>query len=285
MPHSKGRRGTAGTLDSIRPSMTRKSCSSLPGLIGRIPYRLALAGGWIDQPFVSRLNPQPPGSMVVVAVEPTFRFMDRAGIATGTRVVATRLWRGRLPRRKPELLVRELYAAENRGKAEPSGSQDMIGLVYPGINRLDYDFAANGGVFPSHIESLRSRRIARWLEGVIHVLPVAPRPAGYGPLGEKHLDPEWVARLGQTGQDCFDAIRRQDVEALGASLNECMVCWEKLLPHTVRHRTIKLDLKALLRAYQSRYPGAMYSGCGGGYLFVVSREPVPGAFPVKVRLG
>jgi hypothetical protein len=28
----------------------------------------------------------------------------------------------------------------------------------------------------------------------------------------------------------------------------------------------------------------MYSGCGGGYLLVVSKEPVPGAFTVKVRL-
>jgi len=62
------------------------------------------------------------------------------------------------------------------------------------------------------------------------------------------------------------------------------VCWEKLLPHTVRHPTIKVDLKALLRAYQSRHPGAMYSGCGGGYLFVVSREPVSGAFKVTVRV-
>ncbi len=260
------------------------STRSLNTVIGRIPYRVALAGGWIDQPFVSRLNPRPPGSMVVAAIEPTFRFMDRSGIATGTREVATRLWRGRLPRREPERLVRELYEAENRGKAEPSGSQDMIGLVYPGINRLDYDFTANGGVFPSHIESIRNRRVARWLEGVLHVLPVAPRPEGYSPLGEKHLDPKWIARLGRSGRDCFDAIRRQDLDALGASLNACMVCWEKLLPHTVRHPTIKLDLKALLRAYQSRYPGAMYSGCGGGYLFVVSRDPVPGAFHVEVRL-
>jgi hypothetical protein len=58
-------------------------------VIGKIPYRLALAGGWIDQPFVSRLNPSPPGSMVVVALEPIFRFMDR-GMGTSTRNVAMR---------------------------------------------------------------------------------------------------------------------------------------------------------------------------------------------------
>ena len=66
-------------------------------VIGSIPYRLALAGGWIDQPFVSRHNPKPPGSMVVVSLEPAFRFMDRSGLATGTRAVATKLWQGKLP--------------------------------------------------------------------------------------------------------------------------------------------------------------------------------------------
>jgi hypothetical protein len=253
-------------------------------VISGIPYRLALAGGWIDQPFVSRHNPEPPGSMVVVGLEPAFRFMDRSGLATGTRAVATKLWRGKLPMRPPAELVRELYKRENQGRAEPSGSQDMVGLIYPGISRLDYDFAANGGVFPVHIESLNDPRTARWLERVIQVLPVAPRPEGYNPLGRKHLDPKWIARLGQTGKDCFEAIRRRDLRGLGASLNECMTCWEKLLPHTVRHPRLTVDLPALLRVYQSRYAGAMFSGCGGGYLFVVSEEPVPGAFSVRVRL-
>jgi len=210
--------------------------------------------------------------------------MDRAGIASGTRAVAMKLWKGKLPNRSPAELVRELYVAENKGRAEPSGSQDMIGLIYPGINRLDYDFAANGGVFPTHIESLNASRAARWLEKVLHVLPIEPRPEGYNPLGRKNLDPKWIARLGQTGKDCFDAIRRMNTNALGASMNDCMLCWENILPHTVVHSTIKVDLKAILRAYQKNYPGAMYSGCGGGYLFVVSNEPVPGAFKVNIRI-
>jgi hypothetical protein len=57
-----------------------------------------------------------------------------------------------------------------------------------------------------------------------------------------------------------------------------------LLPQTVRHPALTVDLPALLRAYQSAYPGAMYSGCGGGYLFVVSKKPVPGAFKIRIRL-
>lgn len=257
---------------------------SLARLLGAIPNRLQLAGGWIDQPFVSQHNPRPPGAMVVVQIEPDFRPMERSGIASGTRAIAARLWGGKLPRRPPDELVRELYEEENRGKAEPSGSQDMIGLVYPGINRLDYDFAANGGVFPVHIESMNSPRVARWLGRVLHLLPVEPRPEGYSPLGVKHLDPRWVARLGQSGHDCFDAIRRMDVRALGRSLNLNMRCWETLLPHVVRHPLIRVELMPLLQAYQRRYPGAMYSGCGGGYLIVASEEKVPGSLQVTVRV-
>jgi hypothetical protein len=252
-------------------------------VISSIPYRLALAGGWIDQPFISQLNPDATGSMVVVGLQPSFHFMQRSGIATGTRDCAIKLWDGQLPARPPVELVRELYAAENAGRADPSGSQDMIGLIHPGINRLDYDFAHEGGIFPTHIETLRDACVVAWLENVLQLLPVAPRPAGYSPLGEKNLDPKWIARLGQTGKDCFDAIRQMDIRALGASMTECMACWETLLPHTVRHHTLTVDLIGLARVYQSRHPGAMYSGCGGGYLIVASEESVPGAFKIQVR--
>lgn len=262
--------------------MSKHVASRITRVIGRFPYRMALAGGWIDQPFVSRLNPTPPGSMVVVGLEPNSLFMDRCGMATGTRKVALALW-GRLPRGNPGRLVEALYKAENEGKAEPSGSQDMIGLLYPGVNRLDYDTAHAGGRFPCHIESNNDPAVARWLECVVQVLPVCPRPEGYNPLGVKRLDPKWVQRLGQSGKDCFDAIVSRDVRALGASMNACMRCWERLLPHVVRHPTLTVDLMELLRHYQSRYPGAMYSGCGGGYLYVASDEPIPGAFAVQVR--
>jgi hypothetical protein len=266
------------------PPVKSKTPSFVAELLGSIPSRLQLAGGWIDQPLVSERNPKPPGSMVVVQIEPNFRPMDRCGLANSTRIIALRIWNGKLPDRSPEDLVRELYEVENKGKAEPSGSQDMIGLVYPGVNRLDYDFKINGGVFPSHIESCDSPRVARWLDKVLHLIPVEQRPDGYSPLGIKNLDPKWVARLGKSGKDCYDAIVKMDTKALGASLNLNMKCWETLLPHVVRHPLIRLDLMALLKAYQRQYPGAMYSGCGGGYLIVASDEPVPGAFKINVRV-
>jgi hypothetical protein len=253
-------------------------------MIGQIPYRMAFAGGWIDQPFLSRHNPTPPGSMVVVAIQPTTRFMDRSGMGTSTRDVAMKLWDGRIPDRDPAELIRELYWAENEGQTAPSGSQDMAGILYPGVSRLDYDYEYEGGYFPIHVESNTDPAVASWLNKVIHMVPIAQRPLGYDPLEIKNLDPEWISRLGQTGKECFDAIVARDAVALGNSMNECMTCWETILPGTVRHSTISIDLDGILKSYQQHYIGAMYSGCGGGYIYVVSEEPVPGSIKIKVKI-
>jgi len=253
-------------------------------IIGKMPYRMAFAGGWIDQPFLSKHNPSPPGSMVVVAIEPTCQFMNRCGMGTSTRVIAEELWPDGLPDGDPATAVRLLYDAENASQPEPSGAQDMAGLIYPGVNRLDFDYDFEGGYFPVHVESNTNPDVARWLEQVIYMVPIAQRPPGYFPLGIKNLDPTWIERLSQTGKDCFDAIVAKDALALGASMNDCMTCWETILPHVVRHPTITTDLMGILSYYQARYPGAMYSGCGGGYIYVVSDEPVPGGFQVTVRI-
>jgi len=256
----------------------------LDRVISNIPYRLALAGGWIDQPFVSRFDPRPPGSMVVVSVEPVNHYMDRCGIATSTRKVAIQRWGNNLPVGDPAKLVRELYYAENEGRADPSGSQDMVGIIYPGISRLDYDCRIEGGTFPCHIETTIDPQIARWLESVLHILPLCPRPDGYNPLGIKNMQPGWVRRLGQAGADCYHAILAMDIRSLGESLNEAMRCWDVLLPHCLEHPLLTVDLKSFMVYYQQRSYGVMPSGVGGGYLYVISEEEVPGAFHPKIRL-
>ncbi len=252
-------------------------------MIGNVPYRMAFAGGWIDQPFISKLNPSPPGSMVVIAVEPDFRFMDRCGMSTSTRKVAAKIWKDGIPDRDPYELVKELYFEENKEGIEPSGSQDMIGIIYPGINRLDYDYKFEKGLFPAKIESCCDIDIINWLEKIVHMIPICPRPLGYNPLEIKNLTPDVIQKLGETGKDCFNAIITKDIAALGLSMNECMECWRILMPNIVEHESLTVDLMEILKYYQSKYPGAMYSGCGGGYLYVVSEKPVPGGISIKIR--
>lgn len=252
--------------------------------IGTLPYRLQMAGGWIDQPWLSALNPEPPGSMVVVSLQPTVRYMDRSGMATGTRVAARALWGDAFPAdRTPASLVRELYATENAALVEPSGSQDMCGLIYPGISRLDYDASVDGGWFPAHVESNTDPAVAAWLEQVIHLVPIGQRPPGYGPLGIKRLEPAWIARLSASGRACYDAIVAMDLRALGESLNETTRAWNALLPQVYVHPTITIDLPGLVTAYAAEHAGAMLSGCGGGYVIVASEEPPAGSGRISVR--
>ena len=264
-------------------SQSPGTLSSITDIIGGMPYRMALAGGWIDQPFISRFNPSPPGAMLVVSLQPAFRFMDRAGMATSTRKVAMEIWGGSLPERAPQELVHELYRCENGDRPHPSGSQDMAGIVYPGISRLDYDFNIEGGIFPSHVESCNDPVTVAWLERVLHILPVCPRPCSYDPLIVQNLVPDWIARLGQTGHDCFAAILRRDPLALGAAMSATMACWKVLLPGNFEHPSLTMDLLALLGYYQEHFCGAAYSSCGGGYLYVVSEQPIPGAFHPIIR--
>ena len=122
-----------------------------------------------------------------------------------------------------------------------------------------------------------------WLESVIHLVPVGGHPDGYDPLETKRLDPTWVARLGASGRACYDAILAMDVVALGESLNECARAWDALLPNVYVHPTIATDLLGLLAGYAADHPGAMYSGCGGGYIIVASEEPPAGSARISVR--
>lgn len=253
-------------------------------LHGKIPFRVAFSGGWIDLPFVSEHNPDPYGSMVVAQVKPEFAWMPRCGICSSTRDIAMEIWNGEIPKdRDKNELVHELFWAENKDKADHSGAQDMVGLVYPGISRLDFSIDHEGGQFPQHIETCNDSQVAAWLSRVLYVVTIEPRPPGYYPLDVKNLDPEWIRRLGRSGMDCYDGIVTMDIDKTGAAFNECMLCWEAILPGICRHETIKRDLMGELKFYQDHYPGAMFSGCGGGYFYVLSDHPVPGGFQVTVR--
>jgi len=42
-------------------------------------------------------------------------------------------------------------------------------------------------------------------------------------------------------------------------------------------------MKEMETVYFSKYPGAITSGCGGGYIIVISEKEVPGEVRIKVR--
>jgi hypothetical protein len=77
--------------------LTPRSTTALRDVV-TMPYRIDIAGGWLDQPFVSKLH---QGPVITVSIEPTINFNERSGMATSTRNVAMDLWGPRLPTDDP----------------------------------------------------------------------------------------------------------------------------------------------------------------------------------------
>jgi cytidyltransferase-like protein len=239
----------------------------------KFPYRLCLAGGWIDQPWVSKIY---PGSVVVTQIWPTMDFNGRSGLATSSREFGIRIWGDRYPDGNPLENAKILFGAENPpGTQYVAGSQDHLGLLLPGVNRLYY----NGEYWPDKIQSSVDKDICDWLSSVIHLIPLKPRPAGYDPLKEMHLKKPFIKQLGEAGDRCWESILKKDVNALGKSLSDTLISWKKILPLTVPDDIMK-DIET---NYFSTYPGAITTGCGGGYVIVVSDKEVKGSIKIKVR--
>ncbi len=238
----------------------------------RFPYRICMAGGWLDQPWVSEIH---PGPVVVVQIMPTIDFNDRSGMATSSRKVALELWGDRLPDGDPVRNAQLLFGAENPpGTKYVSGSQDHLGLLLPGINRLHYD----GGYWPDQIDSNRDVGIARWLESVLHLVPLNPRPDNYDPIRTRNLTVEWVKKLSDSGELCWRSILKKDVTGLGQAFTLTLESWKNLLPLTVLDSTLNE-----MRKY-STHPGAIFSGSGGGYIVVASERHIDGALKIKIRI-
>lgn len=249
----------------------RSSSSSKREL--KFPYRVCLAGGWMDQPWVSEIH---PGSVVVAQILPDTDFNDRSGMATSSRRVGIELWGDHLPEGNPVRNAQLLFGAENPpGSEYVSGSQDHIGLLVPGISRLDY----RGDFWPEHIENTVDPEICNWLSHVLHFVPLQPRPVGYNPILTKNLTVDLVKRLGQSGQDCFEAILKRDVQLLGKSMKDTFLIWREMLPQTVPGWV----MHELETRFFNHYSGAITSGSGGGYVVVPSETPVEGAIKVRIR--
>jgi cytidyltransferase-like protein len=239
----------------------------------KFPYRLCLAGGWMDQPWVSEIY---PGSVVVTQIWPTKDFNDRSGLATSSRNVGIQIWGDKYPEGSYEQNAKLLFGAENPpGRTYVSGSQDHIGLLYPGINRLFY----NGGYWPERINSSTNKDICDWLSDVLHLVPLEPRPDGYDPLKEMHLEKSFIRELGESGDLCWDAIVNKDISRLGKALTATLLSWKKILPLTVPDWVMnEMETK-----YFPNYAGAITSGSGGGYVIVVSETEIEDAIKIKVR--
>jgi galactokinase/mevalonate kinase-like predicted kinase len=212
----------------------------------------------------------------VISVEPTIEFNERSGMASSSRRRAIELWQTDIPGGDREKLARVLFSYENPpGTTEFSGSQDALGIVLPGLNRLDY----HGKYWPEKITSVHREDTLRWLEKHLCLIPLGPRKGGFQVLKDKIITPPRVRALAIAADQCWDAIRRRDVEEFGRQVRASFEAQVRMFP-----RMANPEVTSAIRQYASRSLGWKLSGAGGGgYLIVVSRHTLPGAITVKIR--
>ena len=251
----------------------RSSTAIRSDVSSRLPYRLDLAGTWIDQPYVSKYH---PGWAITISLEPTIDFNERCGMATSTRNAAAKLWPYELPVMHPEKLAQLLFHYENEpGRTEISGAQDSIGMCMPALNRHYYD----NTYWPSVIETVTDETILSWLENHIYLILLWPRPAGTNLLMETYITKENVKALTEAADISWEGIIKRDLQqfAEGAkrSFDAQVRMFPAMLPPAVQNAIDPYKEKAL--AWKLAGAG------GGGYLALISEKPVQNAIKIKVR--
>lgn len=240
-----------------------------------IPYRIDLAGTWIDQPYVSKYH---PGWAITTSIEPTIEFNERSGMATSTRKKAIELWNYHLPMENPEKLAKILFRYDNDpGTKDVSGSQDSIGITMPGINRFFYE---KGEYWPSKFETITDLSIIKWLEERLYMVTLWPRPADFVVLENTHVTTENVRNLTLAAEMAWEGLKNKDIKVFtkgfAASFNSQIAMFPKMMNDKVAQ---------VIDEYRSKALAWKLSGAGGGgYLIIISEKEIPNAIRVRIRL-
>jgi len=239
----------------------------------RIPYRIDLAGGWMDQPNVSSVY---PGPVLTICIEPDYEFNDRSGMSTSSRKKAIELWQVDIPAGDREKLAKTLFCFENPpGTKYVSGSQDALGVIMPGLNRLYY----NGDFWPSQIDSICDNDILSWIEQKLWLVPLYPRHDNYDVLSNTNINVENAKKLSEAAENAWKAIQEKDVKNFGKAFRESFDAQILMYPNMVSE-----DIMEVLNKYKDSVEGWKLSGAGGGgYLIFVSEKPIGNSIQIRIR--
>lgn len=239
-----------------------------------IPYRIDLAGTWIDQPYVSKFA---PGWAITTSIEPTIEFNERSGMATSTRKKAIELWNDNLPMENPEKLAKILFRYDNDpGTKDVSGSQDSIGITMPGINRFFYD---KEKYWPSRFETINDLSVIRWLEERLYMITLWPRPADFVVLENTNITAENVMRLTAAAEMAWDGLKRKDINDFTKGFAASFASQIAMFPKMMNDK-----IAGVIDSHRDKALSWKLSGAGGGgYLILVSEEKIDNTIRVKIR--
>ena len=239
----------------------------------QLPYRLDIAGTWIDQPYLSKLN---SGWAITISLEPIIEYNERSGMSTSTRNAAKQLWPNQLPLEKPEKLAEILFRFENKpGNKLVSGAQDSIGICVPGLSRHFY----SGEYWPDKIEKVYDEVILDWLEKHIYLITLWPRPEGTDLLSNTNISEDNIKELTAASDLCWNAILEKDLETFGKAFLASFNAQTKIFPNMINK-----EIERVINKHKDTAIAWKLSGAGGGgYLVLVSEKPIKNAMKVKIR--
>lgn len=238
-----------------------------------LPYRIDLAGTWIDQPYVSKFY---PGWAITLSLEPIIEYNERCGMSTSTRNAAKRIWPYHLPLEKPERLAEILFKFENNPGSEfISGAQDAIGICMPGLVRHYY----NNAYWPKKFESIHDETVLDWLEEHLYMVLLWPREKGLDLLKETYITTENVKKLADAADRAWEAILNKDINLFAEAFLDSFHAQIKLFPAMINPEIQRAIDECKDGAIAWKLAGAG----GGGYLILVSEQPVKGAMRIKIR--
>ena len=235
--------------------------------ICNLPYRIDLAGTWIDQPYVSKYF---PGWAITLSLEPIIEYNERCGMSTSTRNAARKIWPQNLPLKKPQEIAEILFKFENEPGSEfVSGAQDAIGIAMPGLNRHYYD----GDYWPDKFETIHDDDILNWLEDHIYMVLLWPRQKDLDLLKETNINKENVKCLADASEKCWQGIKEKNLEDFSSAFLDSFHAQVRMFP-----AMLNPDVENAIEQYSHIAKAWKLAGAGGGgYLILVSDKPIENA--------
>jgi cytidyltransferase-like protein len=239
-----------------------------------IPFRIDLAGGWLDQPYVNKYY---AGPVLTISIEPTIEFNNRSGMSSSTRNKAIELWKAQLPDGDPIMLSKVLFSYENPpGTKQIAGSQDAIGIVMPGLNKLFYN---HDTYWPTQFEKVEEETILSWIENNLYLIPLDPRQEDYDVLANTRISTDGAKALAEAAEGCWQAIQSKDLIQFGKYFLDSFHAQIAMFPNMLDATTANM-----IEKYKAQSHGYKLSGAGGGgYLILVSDTPIDNAIQIKIR--
>jgi FHS family L-fucose permease-like MFS transporter len=188
--------------------------------------------------------------------------IEKAAACRFTRAVNHRAADGMqdIPPGDPELLAKMLFSCDNPpGTSDISGSQDALGIVLPGLNRLDY----GGNYWPERITRIDNEDILQWLESHLFLVTLGPRTGNYTVVSNKKVDEAGAKQLARAAEHCWDAILSKDLNGFGKHFRKSFEAQVNMFPNMADDNIFKA-----IDRYRDSALGWKLSGAGGGNYLV-----------------